>query len=50
MAIRTVFKSGAVSKAVIIPSHICESLGINENDRLDIVLKGNKIVITLKGD
>ena len=46
MAIRTVFKNCLTSNAVIIPSQMCEALGIEENERVKIVLKGNKIIIT----
>ena len=51
MAKRKVFKSGLTSKAVIIPTYICELLGIEADDRLEITHRGEKIIITkVKGD
>ncbi len=46
MAVRKVCKSGEVSKSIILPSQICEDLGIKVDDRMDVVRKGNKIIIT----
>jgi len=46
LAIRNVFKKGATSKAVIIPSQICDNLDIGNTDRLDIKQVGNRIIIT----
>lgn len=46
MAIRNIFKKGATSKAVILPSQICDDLDIKDKDRMDIKRVGNKIIIT----